>query len=111
MSRIKERNKRILMELFEACDGGKLSWRYAQDYLTSAKAWKFMVDNKSRFTTTQAKHCLINYKNNRDRLMLYCRAAVEAVDKYFPIKIDGVQTRPDTPIAKLAGAKLDGIKE
>lgn len=104
----KKFNNQILAELNKVCSSQKI-FNYAQDYLRSAKCWNYMVNNKSKFKVKEAKQCLIMYKNNRDRLLPFCKEAVEIVDKYFPITIGEIQSRPDTQLAKLAGAKLEDI--
>lgn len=110
MRKTKEIRNQILDELRKVCLNQRI-FNYAQDYLRSAKCWKYMVNHKSSFNVKEAKQCLINYKNNRDRLLPFCKEAVEIVDKYFPIIIGEVQARPDTQLAKMAGAKLEDIKE
>lgn len=109
MSQNKKLTNQILEELSKVCQSQR-AYNYAQDYLRSAKVWKYMVDHKSSFKVKEAKQCLIGYKNNRDRLIPLCKEAVEVVDKYFPITIGEVQARPDTQLAKLAGAKLENIE-
>ena len=111
MSKIKEMKKQILRELFEACNGGKKAFEYAQDYLAEAKRWKYMMDYRSSYGVKQAKAQLIKYKNMRDRLMPLCKAAVEVVDKYFPIELAPVAAQTDTGLQRLAGAQLEDIKD
>lgn len=106
----KKFKNQIVEELSKVCSSQKI-FNYAQDYLRSAKCWKYMVDHKSSFEVKEAKQCLIGYKNNRDRLMPFCKEAVEIVDKYFPITIGEIQARPDTQLAKIAGAKLEDIRK
>ena len=108
MKKSKEIKNQILDELRGVCPNQRI-FNFAQDYLRTAKIWKYMVDHKSEFQVNEAKKCLISYKNNRDRLIPYCKEAVEIVDKYFPITIGEIQSRPDTQLAKLAGAKLEDI--
>lgn len=109
MKKVKEIRNQILDELRKVCSSQKV-FDYAQDYLRSAKCWKYMVNHKSSFKVKEAKQCLIAYKNNRDRLLPLCRQAIEIIDSYFPITIDDVQARPDTQLAKMAGAKLEDIE-
>lgn len=110
MSKIKELKQKMLADLSEICKS-ETAFAYAQDYLATAKSWKYMVANKSSFSVKEAKQCLIKYKNNRDRLMPICKEAVEFIDKEFPIEIEEVQQRPDTQIAKLAGARLRDLED
>lgn len=109
-NKVKKLNGQIIDDLRQVCQNQRI-FNFAQDYLRSAKCWKYMVDHKSSFEVKEAKQCLIAYKNNRDRLMPYCKDAVEIVDKYFPITIGEVQSRPDTQLAKMMGAKLEDIKK
>lgn len=106
---VKKITKEILGKLSEVCSSQKV-FEYAQDYLASAKRWKYMVANKSHITVQEAKDCLIRYKNNRDRLLPFCEEAVKVIDSYFPIEISEVQGRPDTQVMKMAGAKLQDLK-
>lgn len=109
MKQIKKIQNKILEELSEVCKNQKI-FDLTQDYLRTAKCWKYMINNKSKFEIKDAKKCLIEYKNNRDRLLPYCKEAVEIIDKYFSITIGEVQSRPDTQLAKMMGAKLEDIK-
>ena len=106
---VKKITKEILGKLAEVCSSQKI-FNYAQDYLASAKEWKYKVANKSSTTVQDAKACLIRYKNRRDILMPYCEDAVKIIDTYFPIEISDVQGRPDTQLQKLAGATLQDLK-
>lgn len=110
MNETKEMRQKMLEELYKICKSER-AFRYAQDYLATAKTWKYMVANKSSFKVSEAKKCLIKYKNNRDRLMSLCSEAVEFIDKEFPISIAAVQQRPDTQVAKLAGARLRDLED
>lgn len=111
MNKLKEMKKQILRELFEACNGGKRAFEYAQDYLYQAKRWAYMLSYRSSYGVKDAKFQLIKYKNSRDRLMPICKAAVEIVDKYFPIELAPVAAQTDTGLQRLAGAKLEDITD